>query len=185
MRALQSSSDAQLHVTLGVCEAQQHAAHTYMFLGERRPSKAVSLPLATCFLSCRYDGQTFVKPPEVLMRDRLLGTYEVKPVLGKLKNTLLGAGGLLLTCAVLLFGVIKAGTDADGMYGRGASRVPRQVTADGVLYGKRVKSLSQLANDDELAAEEAAAQNGVPGYCSDRMLREIAGGQYCAKFERR
>lgn len=69
--------------------------------------------------------------------------------------------------------------------GRGASRVPRQVTADGVLYGKRVKSLSQLANDDELAAEEAAAQNGVPGYCSDRMLREIAGGQYCAKFERR
>lgn len=118
MRALQSSSDAQLHVTLGVCEAQQHAAHTYMFLGERRPSKAVSLPLATCFLSCRYDGQTFVKPPEVLMRDRLLGTYEVKPVLGKLKNTLLGAGGLLLTCAVLLFGVIKAGTDADGMYGK-------------------------------------------------------------------
>jgi hypothetical protein len=24
-----------------------------------------------------YDGQTFVKPPEVLARDRLLGTYEV------------------------------------------------------------------------------------------------------------
>lgn len=41
--------------------------------------------------------------------------------------------------------------------------VPRQVTADGVLYGKRVKDLSQLANDDELAAEEAAAQGGIPG----------------------
>ena len=26
---------------------------------------------------CRYDGQTFVKPPEVLARDRLLGSYEV------------------------------------------------------------------------------------------------------------
>ena len=41
--------------------------------------------------------------------------------------------------------------------------MPRQVTADGVLYGKRVKDLSQLANDDELAAEEAAAQAGIPG----------------------
>jgi hypothetical protein len=35
--------------------------------------------------------------------------------------------------------------------------------ADGVLYGKRVKDLSELANDDQLAAEEAAAQGGVPG----------------------
>jgi hypothetical protein len=43
--------------------------------------------------------------------------------------------------------------------------VPRQVTADGLLYGKRVKDLSQLLNDDELAAEEAAAQGGVPGEC--------------------
>lgn len=41
--------------------------------------------------------------------------------------------------------------------------IPRQVTAEGVLYGKRVKDLSQLANDDELAAEEAAAQGGIPG----------------------
>lgn len=41
--------------------------------------------------------------------------------------------------------------------------MPRQVTADGVLFGKRVKDLSQLANDDELAAEEAEAQAGIPG----------------------
>ena len=33
----------------------------------------------------RYDGQVFVKPPEVLTRDRLLGTYEVKPVLARLR----------------------------------------------------------------------------------------------------
>jgi hypothetical protein len=32
-----------------------------------------------------YDGQVFVKPPEVLTRDRLLGTYEVKPVLARLR----------------------------------------------------------------------------------------------------
>lgn len=32
-----------------------------------------------------YDGQTFIKPPEVLTRDRLLGMYEVKPILRKLR----------------------------------------------------------------------------------------------------
>lgn len=68
--------------------------------------------------------------------------------------------------------------------GRGAKPVPRQVTSDGVLYGKRVKELSDLLNDDELAAEEAAAQGGIPGYCNDRMLRAFAGGQYCRKFDR-
>eukprot|EP00899_Mesostigma_viride_P008119 jgi/Mesvir1/17308/Mv07705-RA.1 len=37
-----------------------------------------------------WDGQTWVKPPEVLARDRLLGLYQVKPVLEMLKGTLLG-----------------------------------------------------------------------------------------------
>lgn len=67
--------------------------------------------------------------------------------------------------------------------GRGAARTPRQVTADGVIYSSRVTSLSQLATDDEAAAEEAAAQGGIPGYCSDPVLRANAGGSMCAKFE--
>ncbi|KXZ50815.1 hypothetical protein GPECTOR_15g501 [Gonium pectorale] len=131
-----------------------------------------------------YDGEMFVKPPEVLMRDRLLGTYEVKPVLAKLRSTLLGSAGVLLASAVLLFGLIRAGSDADGMYGRGAARVPRQVLADGVLYSPRVSDLNQLATDDDAAAAEAEAQGSVPGYCGDRALRAYAGGQYCAKFDR-
>jgi hypothetical protein len=84
---------------------------------------------------CRYDGQTFVKPPEVLTRDRLLATYEVRPTLAKLRSTLLGMGGILLVTAVLLFGLIKAGTDEDGVYGRGSRPVPRQVTAGGLRRG--------------------------------------------------
>ncbi|PNW83618.1 hypothetical protein CHLRE_05g237050v5 [Chlamydomonas reinhardtii] len=131
-----------------------------------------------------YDGEMFVKPPEVLMRDRLLGTYEVKPVLSKLRSTLVGSAGVLLATAVLLFGLIKAGSDADGMYGRGAARVPRQILTDGVLYSSRVTDLSQLATDDDAAAAEAEAQGGVPGYCGDRALRAYAGGQYCQKFDR-
>lgn len=131
-----------------------------------------------------YDGQVFVKPPEVLMRDRLLGTYEVKPALQKLRSTLLGSGLALLATAVVLFGLIKAGSDADGMYGRGAARAPRQITAEGVIYSSRVTDLQQLLSDDEAAADEAAAQGGVPGYCGDRAIRAYAGGQYCKKFDR-
>lgn len=65
----------------------------------------------------RYDGQVFVKPPEVLTRDRLLASYQVRPVLTKLRQTLLGAGVVLLTSSVLLVGLIRSDTDEDGVYG--------------------------------------------------------------------
>lgn len=60
--------------------------------------------------------------------------------------------------------------------GRG-SRAVRAVTSDGILFGSRVKDLSQLANDDELAAEEAAAQRGVLGEQED-----VAGSNSCRIF---
>lgn len=49
-----------------------------------------------------YDGQMWVKPPEILARDRLLGSYKVKPVIKMLKQTLVGTGALLVA-AVSLF----------------------------------------------------------------------------------
>lgn len=35
-----------------------------------------------------YDGQSWVKSPEILIQDRLIGTYEVLPTLQRLKNSL-------------------------------------------------------------------------------------------------
>ena len=58
-----------------------------------------------------------MKPPEVLTRDRLLASYEVKPVLDKLRQTLLGAGLMLLTSALLLGGLIHSDANEDGVYG--------------------------------------------------------------------
>lgn len=58
-----------------------------------------------------------MKPPEVLTRDRLLASYQVRPVLDKLRQTLLGAGVILLTSSVLLVGLIQSGTDEYGVYG--------------------------------------------------------------------
>ena len=73
---------------------------------------------------------------EVLTRDRLLGMYETKPVLQKLRVTLIGSGVILFTSAALLFGIIRAEADEDGMYGRGSSRIRnQQVGVDVYLPG--------------------------------------------------
>ncbi|EPS57276.1 hypothetical protein M569_17544 [Genlisea aurea] len=50
-----------------------------------------------------YDGEIWVKTGEILARDRLLGSFTVKPVVGRLKKTLVILGGSLFLCAVLLF----------------------------------------------------------------------------------
>lgn len=106
-----------------------------------------------------YDGQQFVKPPEVLARDRLLGTYEVNPVMRRLRGVMLGTGTSLLVACLLLITTTRV--DADGMYGRSAA-TPRTVTRDGgIIYSKGVADLSVLMEDDFLAAEEQAAMNGV------------------------
>ncbi|MBF2078783.1 MAG: CGLD27 family protein [Synechococcales cyanobacterium T60_A2020_003] len=34
-----------------------------------------------------YDGQTWAKPPEILQRDRLIVSYEIKPILERLHRT--------------------------------------------------------------------------------------------------
>ena len=49
-----------------------------------------------------YDGQTWVKTPQVLMRDRLMSNYTVKPALARLKRTLLGLGSALVASMMLL-----------------------------------------------------------------------------------
>lgn len=129
-----------------------------------------------------YDGQFFVKPPEILTRDRLLGTYEARPVLNKLKTTLQGTGALLLVSALALSISISASSDTDGVYGRGASRI----TPDGILFSDKVTSVSDLMSDDEAAALEAMAQGGVPGYCRDRYFKSVSGGEeICDKLSQR
>jgi len=44
-----------------------------------------------------YDGQTWEKPPEVVQRDRLIVTYQIQPVLNRLKTTFLMIGLSFMT----------------------------------------------------------------------------------------
>ncbi|GMH41805.1 hypothetical protein BSKO_09715 [Bryopsis sp. KO-2023] len=49
-----------------------------------------------------YDGQIWVKTPQVLTRDRLEGNYTVKPAINRLKATLLTVSGAAALSVVLL-----------------------------------------------------------------------------------
>nr|YP_010338344.1 hypothetical protein MW410_pgp086 [Bangia atropurpurea]UNJ18294.1 hypothetical protein [Bangia atropurpurea] len=49
-----------------------------------------------------YDGQIWVKPSEILLKDRFIGLYEVFPLLNKIKNTLYFLS-LMMSAPVVLF----------------------------------------------------------------------------------
>ncbi|ASN78746.1 Ycf36 (chloroplast) [Porphyra umbilicalis] len=49
-----------------------------------------------------YDGQIWVKPSEILVKDRFIGLYEVFPLLNKIKNTL-SCLSLMTTAPAILF----------------------------------------------------------------------------------
>lgn len=52
-----------------------------------------------------YDGEIWVKTPEVLARDRLLGSFSVKPALTRVKLTLVGLAVSLAVCICIFVNV--------------------------------------------------------------------------------
>ncbi|XP_048232414.1 protein CONSERVED IN THE GREEN LINEAGE AND DIATOMS 27, chloroplastic isoform X2 [Ricinus communis] len=125
-----------------------------------------------------YDGQMWVKPPEVLARDRLLGSYKVKPVISLLKQTLVGTGALLVT-AVLLF-VFATPVQNFFQNNSATKENPSNVNTKYNVRKEELLSLPvEVMADDDLAAAAAKAADGRPVYCRDRHYRALAGGQYC------
>ncbi len=47
-----------------------------------------------------YDGQTWIKTPEILDRDRLIVSYEVQPILKRIQSTFLTLLGGVVFCAI-------------------------------------------------------------------------------------
>ncbi|KAL5706887.1 Protein CONSERVED IN THE GREEN LINEAGE AND DIATOMS 27 [Ranunculus cassubicifolius] len=125
-----------------------------------------------------YDGQMWVKPPEVLARDRLLGSYKVKPVIKLLKETLVGTGGLLVTAALLFIFATPVENLFQNVFNKNQSNAPTATKS----YLRKEELLSlpkEVMGDDDLAAAAAEAADGRPVYCRDRYYRALAGGQYC------
>lgn len=119
-----------------------------------------------------YDGQMWVKPPEILARDRLLGSYKVKPVIRFLKQTLVGTG-VMLVAAVSLF--IFASPVEDFLQ----QSSPSMTKPSTLRKEELIRLPVDVKDNDDLAAAAAEAADGRPVYCRDRFYRALAGGQYC------
>lgn len=123
-----------------------------------------------------YDGQMWVKPPEVLARDRLLGSYKVKPVINLLKQTLVGTGALLVG-AVSLFAF--AAPVEDFLHSLNQPPASAGPSKPSLRREELLRLPVEVMQDDDLAAAAAEAADGRPVYCRDRYYRALAGGQYC------
>ena len=64
-----------------------------------------------------------MKPPEVLARDRLVGVYEVRPVLRRLRATMSGSGVALAVAGALLLGAVRVEGEATGECGGAGERM--------------------------------------------------------------
>ena len=130
-----------------------------------------------------YDGQTFVKPPAVLARDRLLGSYEARPALNRVRGALAAAAAALVAASVSLVVVSNSSTDSSSALQNAAT--PLRIASDGsgIIYSRSLAledSLAALASDDDAAELEAEAMLGRPGWCGDRIYRARAGGNAAA-----
>ncbi|KNA10187.1 hypothetical protein SOVF_146700 [Spinacia oleracea] len=129
-----------------------------------------------------YDGQMWVKPPEVLARDRLLGSYKVKPVIKMLKQTLVGTGTLLVSGVLLIIFAAPVQNYFQATFTRKDIFLNAPTTNVNSKFNRREELLSlplEVKEDDDLAAAAAEAADGRPVYCRDRYYRALAGGQYC------
>lgn len=50
-----------------------------------------------------YDGQIWVKTPEILIQDKLTGQYEVRPILNNIKETIMAFLSLILISLCCIF----------------------------------------------------------------------------------
>ncbi|CAI8588950.1 unnamed protein product [Vicia faba] len=129
-----------------------------------------------------YDGQMWVKPPEILARDRLLGSYKVKPVVKLLKQTLVGTGALLVTGVMLFIFATPVENFFQSAFtteeNKSTVQIPK-LNKFNLRKEELLKLPADVKADDNLAAAAAEAADGRPVYCRDRFYRALAGGQYC------
>ena len=119
-----------------------------------------------------YDGQTYVKDPEMLARDRLLGTYVVRPIVERLRKTLLACGlGVFVSLAALnAIDAPEYGVSGGDFYENGGAGFYRESSA--VKY-------EPPATPEELAAEEAEEAEELARYeaAMDRYARDNAAAR--------
>jgi len=130
----------------------------YFESDERRPVTTTDLQR----LGYRAQGAMWIKPPEILARDRLMKQMEVNPVLEKLKKTSGGFAAVLLT-SIVLFNIINVDPGFD----------PRFVQSEARLRDLQNPNNEAVANQE---GERLRKRGNKPAYCYSRYYKAIAGG---------
>eukprot|EP00250_Pteridium_aquilinum_P000993 c11171_g1_i1 orf=105-1061(+) len=103
-----------------------------------------------------YDGEIWIKPPEVLARDRLLGSYKVKPALSRVKFTLIGLAASLAVCTLFFLTIQETHGDVPVVAENisGSSR-----PSSGTAYSE---ASARLYEPEAFASDE---ESMLPDYC--------------------
>lgn len=72
-----------------------------LYLGWSYVGSRLKSPIIFYEESGWYDGQTWMKPMEVLTRDRLVVSYEIKPIIGRLQITFGGLAALFVAGTIV------------------------------------------------------------------------------------
>ena len=120
-----------------------------------------------------YDGQTYVKDPEMLARDRLLGTYVVRPIVERLRKT-------LLACGLGVFVSLTALNAIDAPeYGVDGGNAAYETGGGGAYDARSMMRYEPPATPEELAAEEAEEAEELARYeaAMQRYARDSAASK--------
>lgn len=110
-----------------------------------------------------YDGQVWVKSPAVLMKERLMGAYTVRPAINRMKTTLLGLAGTMagaiVTLAVLPPPSVNSAPADFGYY-------DRVVVTPVMEYSERVKAYEPWAaeGEEEEEGEDVMERGSMMGH---------------------
>jgi len=105
-----------------------------------------------------YDGQIWIKTPEILTRDRLAVAYKIRPAMSRLKSTLVGLGGALAASVVLL-AALPPPQAQSALYVAPAAApgvASAAVAGDGRSYEERLREFEPWAVEGEGEGGEGA-----------------------------
>ena len=131
-------------------------------------------PIITPLLvNARYDGQVWVKTPEVLARDRLAVMYSIRPAMARLKAALLGLGGALAASVVLLAALPPPEAQSYAPPAPYAPSPAAPAAAAAIEYEERLRRFEPWALEDGGADGGAAAAAARPSV-ADHMRAAAA-----------
>lgn len=143
------------------------AEAVYFETDERRPKSELGLKR----LGYQKRGEMWIKPQEIVNRDRLMCEYSVRPVEKRLQRSALGLAGGIAACFIA-FNILPPPDTGSTAYD------PRFMESESRMNELLNPRMEDAANRE---AERLRARGNKPAYCYSRYYQAIAGGEDVCK----